>query len=45
VDPLAAGWFFDQPELIVEGGVNPTDEGHRYMADLILPKLEAVLEG
>lgn len=34
VDPLAEGWFFDNPELIGADGVHPTDEGHAYLAGL-----------
>ncbi len=45
VDPLAEGWFADRPELIGADGVHPTDEGHRYMADLILPHIDAALGG
>lgn len=42
VDPLAEGWFADGA-LIGEDGVHPTDEGHAYMAELILPHLRAAL--
>jgi lysophospholipase L1-like esterase len=44
VDPLDEGWFYDRPELIGADRVHPTDEGHRYMADLILPKMRAALD-
>jgi lysophospholipase L1-like esterase len=37
VDPIAAGWFVDRPDLIGPDGVHPTDAGHAYMADKIAP--------
>jgi hypothetical protein len=37
VDPIAAGWFMDRPDLIGPDGVHPTDAGHAYMADKIAP--------
>ena len=37
VDPIAAGWFVDRPDLIGPDGVHPTDAGHAYMADRIAP--------
>ncbi|TPG33615.1 Rv0518 family GDSL lipase [Mycolicibacterium hodleri] len=37
IDPIAAGWFFDRPDLIGRDGVHPTDAGHAYMADKIAP--------
>lgn len=44
VDPLADGWFTGEFEaLIGSDNVHPTDEGHRYMAGLIRPELEAAL--
>lgn len=43
VDPIAERWFVDDPELIGEDGVHPTDAGHRAMADHLLPVLRAVL--
>lgn len=43
VDPLAEGWFFDDPSLIGGDGVHPTDAGHVYMADRIEPALRALL--
>ncbi|MGV9802481.1 Rv0518 family GDSL lipase [Mycobacterium sp. NPDC003449] len=36
-DPLAAGWFFDRPDLIGTDQIHPTDAGHAYMADKIAP--------
>ena len=44
VDPIAERWFFDQPALIGSDGVHPTDEGHAYMAKLLLPYLRAAVE-
>ncbi|MET0900195.1 MAG: GDSL lipase [Mycobacterium sp.] len=37
IDPIAAGWFMDRPDLIGPDGVHPTDAGHAYMADKIAP--------
>ncbi|HYO01181.1 MAG TPA: GDSL lipase [Mycobacterium sp.] len=37
IDPIAAGWFVDRPDLIGRDGVHPTDAGHVYMADKIAP--------
>lgn len=37
VDPLTDQWFTDRPDLIGADGVHPTDEGHKYMAERILP--------
>ncbi len=37
VDPLAAGWFGDQAGLIAPDGVHPTQQGQRYLADVIEP--------
>lgn len=38
VDPLAEGWFFGaDSQLIGTDGVQPTDDGHTYMAEKILP--------
>jgi phospholipase/lecithinase/hemolysin len=37
VDPIAAGWFVDRPDLIGRDGVHPTDAGHVYQADKIAP--------
>ncbi len=45
VDPLEEGWFGgDAGSLIGSDGVHPTDEGYRYMADLIVPRLSAELD-
>jgi hypothetical protein len=37
IDPIAAGWFVDRPDLIGRDGVHPTNAGHVYMADKIAP--------
>lgn len=37
IDPIAAGWFVDRPDLIGPDGVHPTNAGHAYMADKIAP--------
>jgi lysophospholipase L1-like esterase len=41
IDPIAAGWFVGQPELIAADGVHPTDAGHEYMAQKIAPLISA----
>jgi lysophospholipase L1-like esterase len=43
IDPIAAGWFVDRPELIGNDGVHPTDAGHAYMAEKIAPLIDAQL--
>jgi lysophospholipase L1-like esterase len=43
VDPIAEQWFADQPDLMGPDGVNPTDEGHVYMADKIAPLIAHLL--
>jgi lysophospholipase L1-like esterase len=42
-DPIAERWFVDRPELIGADGVHPTDAGHTYMADKIVPLIGALL--
>jgi lysophospholipase L1-like esterase len=37
VDPIAAAWFKDRPELVGPDGTSPTDAGHAFMADQIAP--------
>ncbi len=37
IDPIAAGWFMNRPDLIGPDGVHPTDAGHAYMGDTIAP--------
>lgn len=43
VDPIAERWFFDNPELIGKDGIHPTDAGHLYMAEKIVPHLKAAI--
>lgn len=44
VDPLAEGWFTGWAgRFIGAGSIHPTDAGHRYMADLLLPSIEKLL--
>lgn len=46
VDPLEHGWFLATPEeraLIGEDSVHPTDEGHAYLAEKMLPLLVTAL--
>jgi hypothetical protein len=44
VDPLAEGWFSGtSPGLGAPNELRPTAEGHRYLADLIRPVIEAAL--
>lgn len=43
IDPIAEGWFVDQPGLIGADGVHPTDAGHAYLADKIAPLMRAQL--
>jgi lysophospholipase L1-like esterase len=43
VDPLTEGWFVGLPQLIGADIVNPTDEGHVYLADRIEPALRQLL--
>ncbi len=43
VDPLAERWFVGRPELIGPDGVHPTDAGHAYMADKIVPLIAGQL--
>jgi lysophospholipase L1-like esterase len=43
VDPIADQWFVGDPNLIREDGLHPTDAGHAYMAERLLPIIERVL--
>lgn len=43
VDPLALGWFYQQPYLIGDDDVHPTNYGHVYLAEQIEPVLSAAL--
>ncbi|MCV7226538.1 Rv0518 family GDSL lipase [Mycolicibacterium komossense] len=42
-DPLAAGWFAGRPDLIGPDGVHPTDAGHIYMAQRLVPLISSQL--
>lgn len=44
VDPIADQWFVGQPNLIREDGLHPTDAGHAYIAERLLPIMQRVLE-
>lgn len=45
VDPIAGGWFFsDSAGYLSANGVDPTDEGHRYLAKMIEPHIRLALE-
>jgi lysophospholipase L1-like esterase len=37
VDPIAARWFINRPDLVGPDGTTPTDAGHSYIADQITP--------
>jgi lysophospholipase L1-like esterase len=39
-DPIAERWFFDEPELIGKDTVHPTDAGHQYLAEQLIPIIE-----
>jgi len=43
VDPLEDRWFFDQPALIGSDTTHPTDEGHAYIAQLLVPHMRKAL--
>ena len=43
VDPIADKWFVNDPNSIGEDGLHPTDAGHVYMADRLLPIIQQVL--
>lgn len=46
IDPIEQGWFLDTPQeqaLIGADSVHPTDEGHAYLAEKLLPVLTAAL--
>lgn len=44
IDPINEQWFRDRPDLVGSDGVNPTDDGHAYLAEKIAPLLKQVLE-
>lgn len=43
VDPIAEQWFVGKPDLIGADGIHPTDAGHAYMADKIVPLIRGQL--
>ena len=44
VDPMAEGWFTGRAGTFIgKGSIHPTDAGHRYLADLIRPRIESLL--
>jgi lysophospholipase L1-like esterase len=43
VDPIADRWFFDAPASIGRDNVHPTDAGHKYMYERLMPVLRAAL--
>jgi lysophospholipase L1-like esterase len=43
VDPITDQWFVGYPKLIREDGLGPTNAGHTYMAEKLLPIIERVL--
>lgn len=44
VDPIVAGWFADQPDLIGSDGTNPTAAGQAYLAGKIAPLIAQQLQ-
>ncbi len=44
VDPLAERWFVtDTAQLVSRDGVTLTDQGHKYLADQLQPRIAAAL--
>jgi lysophospholipase L1-like esterase len=43
VDPIAEAWFVGQPQLIGADGIHPTDAGHAYMAQQLVPSLRRAI--
>jgi lysophospholipase L1-like esterase len=43
VDPIADGWFMADSQLIGKDGVHPTDLGHLYMSERLLPVIKKEL--
>jgi lysophospholipase L1-like esterase len=46
VDPIADQWFVGDPNLmrgLIRDGVHPTDSGHAYLADRLVPIIQRVL--
>lgn len=45
VDPIAERWFSgDAAALISDDELHPTDDGHAYIAELVLPHVEAAID-
>jgi lysophospholipase L1-like esterase len=45
VDPIAERWFSgDAAALISDDDLHPTDDGHAYIAELVLPHVEAAID-
>ena len=43
VDPLTEGWFFGQDSVLIGADhIHPTDDGHTYLANKILPAISAL---
>lgn len=45
VDPIEEKWFVDRPELIGSDDVHPTDAGHDFMYERLLPAIQAAVKG
>jgi lysophospholipase L1-like esterase len=45
IDPVAEEWLADEPAALAPDGDHPTDEGHRKLADRVLPRIEEALAG
>ena len=44
IDPLAERWFVtDTTQLVSRDGVTLTDQGHRYLAEQLQPRVAAAL--
>lgn len=43
VDPIEQRWFVDSPELIGGDNVHPTDAGHVFMYERLIPAIRAAL--
>ncbi|RYE44165.1 MAG: SGNH/GDSL hydrolase family protein [Hyphomicrobiales bacterium] len=44
VDPVAEGWFISRGDLIGSDNLQPTDEGHKYLAEKMAPHVLAALD-
>lgn len=43
IDPLANGWFRNEPEFIGTDGIHPTDAGHLFIAEALYPVIRSAL--